>query len=105
MGTARSKRIVGDQATSFEVSIIEQLVGHMVADVERELIVTTLNHFEATEPARRSRSAFQCDACATRYTNSGPRASIFLERVRDHFMIRETEFLGQISAGLFTRGG
>ena len=47
MATARSKHIVGDQAISFEVSIVvERLVGHTVAEVERELILTTLYHFE-----------------------------------------------------------
>ena len=47
MGTVRSpKAVIGDQATSFEASILEQLVGHTVAEIERELIIKTLDHFE-----------------------------------------------------------
>jgi len=46
MTTARARRIGRDQATSFEHPIVEQLVGHTVAEIERELILTTLNHFE-----------------------------------------------------------
>ena len=46
MGTARSKHLSRDQATSFEASFVEQLVGHTVADIERELILKTLDHFE-----------------------------------------------------------
>ena len=46
MGTARSKHGIGDHGTSFEASILEQLVGHTVAEIERALILKTLNHFE-----------------------------------------------------------
>jgi len=47
MGTASSKHIVGDQGISIEASIVvEQLVGHTIAEVERELILTRLYHFE-----------------------------------------------------------
>ena len=47
MGTARSpKAVIGDQAPPFEASILEQLVGHTVAEIERELIIKTLDHFE-----------------------------------------------------------
>ena len=46
MGTARAKHVLGEQGTSFEASILEQLVGHTVAEIERELILTTLNHFD-----------------------------------------------------------
>ena len=46
MGTARSKHGIGDHGTSFEASILEQLVGHTVAEIERELILKTLNYFE-----------------------------------------------------------
>ena len=46
MGIARSKHIISDQATPLEASIVvEQLVGHTIAEVERELILTTLYHF------------------------------------------------------------
>jgi DNA-binding NtrC family response regulator len=47
MGTARSpKGVIGDQTPPFEASILEQLVGHTVAEIERELTIKTLNHFE-----------------------------------------------------------
>ena len=46
MGTARAKHVMGEHGTSFEFSILEQLVGHTVAEIERELILKTLNHFQ-----------------------------------------------------------
>ena len=41
----RSKQIIGDRATLFDASFVEQFVGHTIAEVERELILKTLDHF------------------------------------------------------------
>jgi DNA-binding NtrC family response regulator len=48
MGSAHSpvQTIGGTEATSFEDSAFDHLVGYTVAEVERELIVRTLNHLE-----------------------------------------------------------
>jgi DNA-binding NtrC family response regulator len=39
---------------SFDSSVVEQLVGHTVAEIERALILKTLNHFEGN----RTRASF-----------------------------------------------
>jgi DNA-binding NtrC family response regulator len=49
MGTARRPKDVIDgdyPTTSFEEPFAERFIGHTVADVERELIIGTLNHVQ-----------------------------------------------------------
>ena len=51
-------------------TIVRCLIGHTVAEVERELILCSLSHYCGVELAPLKFSEFQSELCATRSTNT-----------------------------------